>query len=71
MGSISTKTINLKYQLQRGMINLNYHIRYSRLFWVYHQKHGEKADNLTIRIYLNKTENRITFRIKTGYYLEL
>ena len=24
-----------------------------------------------MRIYLNKTENRITFKIKTGYYLEL
>ena len=22
-------------------------------------------------IYVNKTENRITFKIKTGYYLEL
>ena len=28
-------------------------------------------DNPPIRIYVNKTENRITFRIKTGYYLEL
>ena len=24
-----------------------------------------------IRIYINKIENRITFKIKTGYYLEL
>ena len=29
------------------------------------------TDNLPIRIYINKIENRITFRIKTGYYLEL
>ena len=28
-------------------------------------------DNPSIRIYLNKVENIITFRIKTGYYLEL
>ena len=28
-------------------------------------------DNPPIRIYVNKTENRITFRIKAGYYLEL
>ena len=27
--------------------------------------------NLSIRIYMNKTEKRITFKIKTGYYLEL
>ena len=24
-----------------------------------------------MRIYVNKTENRITFKIKTGYYLQL
>ena len=29
------------------------------------------ADNPPIRIYVNKTENRIAFKIKTGYYLEL
>ena len=45
--------------------------RYSRLFWVYLKKHGKKIDNPLIRIYINKTENRITFKIKIGYYLEL
>ena len=35
------------------------------------KKHGENIDSLSIRIYVNKTENRITFKIKTGYYLEL
>ena len=34
-------------------------------------KHGEKTDNPSIRIYVNKIRNRITFKIKTGYYLEL
>ena len=28
-------------------------------------------DNLPIRIYLNKIENSITFKIKTGYHFEL
>ena len=28
-------------------------------------------DNSSIRIYVNKIENRITFKIKTGYYPEL
>ena len=28
------------------------------------------SDNLAIRIYMNKMENRITFRIKKGYYHE-
>ena len=35
------------------------------------KKHGEKTNNPSIRIYANKIENRITSKIKTGYYLEL
>ena len=35
------------------------------------QKHSESVDNPTIRIYVNRIENRITFKIKKGYYLEL
>ena len=35
------------------------------------KKHNENADNTSIRIYVNKIENRITFKIKNGYYLEL
>ena len=31
----------------------------------------EKTDNPSIKIYVNKIENRITFKIKAGYYLEL
>ena len=34
------------------------------------KKHGESVDNSSIRIYVNKIENRITFKIKNGYYLE-
>ena len=34
------------------------------------KKHGEKNDNPSIRIYINKI-NKIIFKIKTGYYLEL
>ena len=35
------------------------------------KKHGEEFDNPSIRIYVNKIENKITFRIKAGYYLVL
>ena len=35
------------------------------------KKHSESVDNPSIRIYVNKIENRITFKIKNGYYLEL
>ena len=36
-----------------------------------YKKHGEKTDNRSTRIDINEIENRITFKIKTGYYLEL
>ena len=35
------------------------------------KKHSESVDNPSIRIYVNKIENRITFKIKNGYHLEL
>ena len=35
------------------------------------KKHNENVENLSIRIYVNKIETRITFKIKNGYYLEL
>ena len=35
------------------------------------KKHGENIDKPSIRIYVNKIKNRITFKIKNGYTLEL
>ena len=35
------------------------------------RKHEAIIDNLPIRIYVNKIENRIMFKIKTGYYVDL
>ena len=35
------------------------------------KKHGENIDNLSVRIYVNKIESRIKFKLKTGNYLEL
>ena len=35
------------------------------------KKHSESVVNPSIRIYVNRIENRITFKIKNGYYLEL
>ena len=40
---------------------------YSKLF-LYNQKHETVTDNPPLEIYVNKIENRITFKIKTGYY---
>ena len=38
---------------------------------MYLKKHETVNDNPSIMIYVNKIENRITFEIKAGYYLEL
>ena len=35
------------------------------------KKHGENIDNPSVKIYVNKIENRITFKIKNGYSIEL
>ena len=35
------------------------------------KKHSESVDNPSIRMYINRIENRITFKIKSVYYLEL
>ena len=35
------------------------------------KKHGENTDKPSIQIYVNKTENRIAFKIKNRYSLEL
>ena len=35
------------------------------------KKHSGNVDNPSIKIYVNKIEDRVTFKIKNGYYLEL
>ena len=35
------------------------------------KKHSERVDNPSIRMYINRIENRITFKTKNGYYLEI
>ena len=45
-------------------------IRHSRLFWVYHQKLETVSDNPSIKLRLNKIENKM-FKIEAGYYLKL
>ena len=70
MEKVIQKQINLKYQLQHGMKNLIY-LMDCILYQISRLKHGEKTDNSSIRIYINKIENRITFKIKTRYDLKL
>ena len=68
------RTTDLKYHLQHGMKNLNYlmdHILYYKTVLNLSLKNGENIINPSIRIYGNKIEYRIMFKIKTGNYLEL
>ena len=64
-----TIIINLKYQLQNGMINLNYlmdHILYQIfriILSILKKKQNENDANPSIRrIYVSKIENRIAFK---------
>ena len=41
------------------------------MFWIFIKKAWKKDFNPSIRIYTNKIENRTTFKINTGYHLEL
>ena len=59
------------------MINLNYQMNWIpyKIFQDYFEyilkKHGKNTDNPSVRTYVNKIENRITFKIKNGYSIEL
>ena len=35
------------------------------------KNHGQSVDKPSVQLYANKIENRITFKIKNGYTLEL
>ena len=66
--------MNLKYQLQQGMrIWVTWRIALSDIqsyFKYIIEKHETVTDNLTIRIYANQIENKITYKIKARYFLE-
>ena len=65
---ISAPTWNEEFELPDG----SYSIPDIQIYFEYIlKKHGEKIVNPSIRTYINKIENRIEFKIKTGYYLEL
>ena len=65
---ISAPTWNDKFKLP----DVSYSVSDIEDYFEYILKiHHENNDNPSIRIYANKIENRITFKIKTGYYLEL
>ena len=65
---ISAPTWNEKFELPDGSYSL---LDIQDYFEYIFKKHSENVNNPPIRIYVNRIENRITFKIKRGYYLEL
>ena len=65
---ISAPTWNNKFELPDGSYSVSDIQDY---FEYILKKHGENIDNPSVKIYVNKIENRITFWIKNGYSLEL
>ena len=65
---ISALTWNGKLELP----NESYSVSEIQDYFEHILKNRENTNNSSIRIYVvNKIENRITFKIKTGFYLEL
>ena len=65
------KTLSLTWNEEFELSNESYYLSVIQDEYILITKNGEKTDNPSIRIYVNKTENIITFKIKTRYYLEL
>ena len=65
---ISAPTWNDEFELQDGSYSVSDIQDYFKYIL---EKHGEDIDEPSVQIYLNKIGNRISFKIKNGYSLEL
>ena len=65
---ISAQTWNDEFELADGSYSISDIQDY---FEYILKKHGEDIDKPPVEIYVNKTENSATFKIKNGYSLEL
>ena len=65
---ISAPTCNDQFELPDGSYSVSVIQDY---FEYILKKHGEDIDKPSVQIYVNKIENRVTFKIKNGYSLEL
>ena len=64
---ISTPTQNDKFELPDGSYSVSDIQNY---FEYIIKKHETVTNNHPIRIYVNKIENRIAFKVRAGYYLD-
>ena len=62
---ILAPTWNDKFELSDGSYSVSGYFEYIL------KENGEDIDEPSVQIYVNKIENRITFKIKNGYSLEL
>ena len=65
---VAAPTWNDKFELPDGLYSVSDIQDY---FEYILKKHGENTDKPSVQIYVNKIENRVTFKIKNGYSLEL
>ena len=65
---ISAPTWNEEFELPDGSYSVSDIQDYFKYIF---KKHETVTDNPSIRIYVNRIENRITFKTKTRYHLEL
>ena len=65
---ISAPTWNDEFELPDGSYSISDIQDY---FEYILKKHGEDIDKPSVQIYVNKIENRVTFKIENGYSLEL
>ena len=65
---ISAPTWNDKFELLDGSYSVS---NIQNYFEYIFKKHGGNIDKPSVKIYVNKMENRITFEIKNAYSLEL
>ena len=65
---ISTPTWNDKFELPDGSYSVPDIQDYFEYILI---KHRENTDKPSLHMYVNKIENRVTFKIKNGYSLEL
>ena len=60
---ISAPTWNDKFELPYGSYSVS---NIQDCFEYIFKKHGENTDKPSVQIYVNKIENRVTFKIKNG-----
>ena len=56
-----------KFELREGSYSI---LDIQNYFEYIFKDHGENTDNSSVSVYVNKIENKITFKIKNRYYLE-